>query len=208
MPQPKKEALSEQLKPEYEERLWHRADELMEMRASMTSRRDELYAEIQTMRAKALNLHEKDVVAQKETEYWRIHAKIEDIEKLENQLEAALEKLDAGQISQEELDKLIPQPQKQTPQLSKRKRRILEEMQQLGLHPSEIAWGMYGEFGSNPTRLTTGRHQTGIKANFDPMFGASEFFYRTADTHGGKVAHGKKGRNYFTSASGKRIRKR
>ena len=65
---------------------------------------------------------------------------------------------------------------------------------------------------SDPTRITTGRHLKrlgpsqlqGIESTKD----AAERFYRyTADTHGGKVRHGKKHGSYLTRG-GKRIRKK
>jgi hypothetical protein len=58
-----------------------------------------------------------------------------------------------------------------------------------------------------PNRLTTGRRATGVKNAGSSLDAEGEFFYRTADTHGGKVGYGKNGVSYVSS-SGKRIRKK
>jgi hypothetical protein len=64
---------------------------------------------------------------------------------------------------------------------------------------------------SDPTRITTGRHLRKLGSSqlqgLESWKEAEElFYYLTADTHGGKVPHGKRGGSYV-SKSGKRIRK-
>jgi hypothetical protein len=65
---------------------------------------------------------------------------------------------------------------------------------------------------SDPTRVATGRHYKRLKA--DRLQGANtleelrdRFYHYTADTHGGKARHGKRGAGYITKG-GKRVRKK
>lgn len=65
---------------------------------------------------------------------------------------------------------------------------------------------------SDPTRITTGRHLRRLGpsqlAGVSSPEEASERFYNlTADTHGGKVRHGKRSGSYVTPG-GKRVRKK
>ena len=199
------EILSESKKADYSDLLWRHVEYLSELKNPLTQHQMELYQEVAAMRNHHLNLYEQELLAKKETEYWRISEKLQDIKDQEDQLIQTLQNLEAGIIDEEVIQKLVPQTQ-ETGHISKKKRRILEEKERLGIDPREIAWDMYREFGSNQTRLTTGRHRKQVKGSFDPTSAADEFFYRTADTHGGKVSHGKKS-GYFTTISGKKIRK-
>ena len=205
-PQQKKK--SESLKTTYEPLLWQKAEELSELRTQLKEHQQDVFQKTSEMKSRPLNLHEQDVLNEKETEFWRIEGKLQEIAKLENQVQQALQQLEEGTISESILQSITPPTPKKTEQLSKRKARILEEQQGIGLDPREIAYDMYAEFGRQPTtHLTTGRHQKHIKGNMDSLTAGGEFFHYTADTHGGKVDHGKKG-GYFTNASGKRVRKR
>jgi hypothetical protein len=63
---------------------------------------------------------------------------------------------------------------------------------------------------SNPTRITTGRHlkrlgPSQLEGVSSSEEAAARFFTCTADTHGGKIKHGKKSAGYVTRG-GKRIR--
>ena len=138
--------------------------------------------------------------------YREICEKLQDIGDKEEEITQALLGLDEGLIDEEALQRLAP-PVQETEQTSKRKKRIMEEKQRLGIDPREAAWDIDVEFCSNPTKLTTGRSQTRVTGNIDSFVAEGEFFYRTADTHGGKVQNGKR-RNYYTTTGGKRVRKR
>jgi hypothetical protein len=64
---------------------------------------------------------------------------------------------------------------------------------------------------SDPTRITTGNHLKRLGAYQLQGIGSADeaaerFYSLTADTHGGKVPHGKRGGSYV-SKGGKRIRK-
>jgi hypothetical protein len=65
------------------------------------------------------------------------------------------------------------------------------------------------QHGSDPYRLTSGRHIKGIAGRsqhgFSPFKAADTFFYYSTDTHGGKVEAGK--RSYRIAPGGRRIRK-
>jgi len=203
---------SAQLRSKYEGLLWQRADDLSQLSAPLTEHQNQLYQEVQTMRSRHLNLHERDVLAKKEDDYWRIQGKMQDLAKQEDEIVEALRGLENGTVDENRLRKIAPPPPEETTQLSKRKQKILEERMRLGDDPREISWDIYREFGSrefgsNPTRLTTGRHQKRISGSFHPVTAEDVFYFRTADTHGGKVGHGKKGGSYATPA-GRRHRKK
>ena len=196
-----------------EKRLWKRAEDVRAERIALIDKRDMVYGEITEMRAKHLNLHEKDLLTAKESEYWGLTAAIEQTMVAEDTIENALLRLDGDDISEEELLRILPQESGDSTKISKRKQRILEEEERLAsVVKSDLFDGMgipiQSAFGSERTRLTTGRHQKSITGSLDPLSAEGEFFYRTADTHGGKVSHGKKGRTFYRSASGKRIRKK
>ena len=199
---------TESLKITYEPLLWQRAEELSALRTQMKECQQDVYQQTSEMKSRLLNLHEHDVLNEKEAEFWRIEKKLQEIATLEDQVQQALQSLEEGTIGESALQSIAPHLPKETEQLSKRKARILEEQQRLGLDPREVAYDMYAEFGYQPTtHLTTGRHQKRIKGNLNSLTAGDEFFHQTADTHGGKVSYGKKS-TYFTNASGKRIRKR
>jgi predicted extracellular nuclease len=157
----------------------------------------------------SLNLHEREIRRREEGMYWEMKEEIDKIKQEEDKLETMLINLSSGIADEEEIKSLIPAQNEEEKQLSKKKRRILEEKQRLGTDPREIINEMYGEFGSEKMHLTTGRHATGVKnlGNVDPLTAAAEFYYRTADTHGGKVDYGKRSDSYV-SPSGRRIRKK
>lgn len=204
-PQQKKNL--ESLKTTYEPLLWQRAEELSELRTQLKEHQQDVYHQTSEMKSRSLNLHEHDVLNEKEAEFWRIERKLQEIVKFEDQVQQALQQLEEGTINEFTLKSITPLIPKKTEQISKRKARILEEQQRIGLDPREIAYDMYAEFGYQPTtHLTTGRHQKHVKGNLNSLTAKEEFFHRTADTHGGKVNYGKKN-GYFTNASGKRIRK-
>lgn len=209
--EPKQRLNHEQLRlrKQYKDLLWQRADDLSEIREPLVEHQMQLYEEVEEMQTQNLNLYEQDLLAKKERAYWRVIGKLQDIANKEDQIEETLQGLEEGTISEERLMEIVPSPEDEEEQLSKRKQKILEERERLvklGHDPSEIEWDLYAEFGSDPTRLATGRNRRRIKGSFHPATAAGEFFFQTTDTHGGKVKHGKMG-NFYTTRSGKRIRK-
>lgn len=198
---------------DYDALLWQRIDELTDLRTPLESHLGGLYDEIEKMRTRRLNLAEEEVMVQKETEYWRIQGQIQQLSSDEERVLQLLADLEAGTIDPQVLQEFLPPPAEEKENLSKRKRRILEEKKRLGLDISEANWYAHyldvlpREIAAPTTRLTTGRNRKGIKGQFDSYTAVGEFFDQTADTHGGKVPHGKNGKTY-TTREGKRIRKK
>lgn len=192
---------------QYDSLLWEKAEELSQMRGPLNEYHIQLAEEISAMYDSQLNLHEKEVLRDKVAEYNRIATKLQDITVQEDRVTQALESIEAGEIDIVTLRDLLPPPIEQNAQMSKRRRRMIEERAALGVDPRELEWDLYLEFGSNATRLSTGRRKTKITGNYDSWIAEGEFYYQTADTHGGKVRR-TGARNYYTNASGKRIRKR
>jgi len=194
---------------ELEQRLWAKAEELSEIRRGLAERMKELYAKINGGDVGGIGLQAEQLRANLENEYWRLDAKVNDIKELEAKIEVMLEGLDLGEANSEEIGNFLAEPEheQEGEKLSRYKQRILEEKQRLGIDPREIRADMYDEFGSEKMHLTTGRNAGHrVKGTFNSTDAEKEFFSRTADTHGGKVEHGKKGDTYI-SKSGKRIRK-
>lgn len=194
---------------ELEDALWARAEEFSTVRQALEAKAKELEEIFEHEPIESLNLHETQVRAEEEREYWETKSEINKIKEEENKLEQALVDLGAGVANIEEIKYLIPVQDEEENKLSKRKRAILEEKKRLGIDPRQIMSEMYGEFGTEKMRLTTGRHVKTVKnlGTVDPLFAASEFYYRTTDSHGGKVDYGKRSASYV-SKSGKRIRKK
>ena len=167
-PQQKKNL--ESLKTTYEPLLWQRAEELSELRTQLKEHQQDVYHQTSEMKSRSLNLHEHDVLNEKEAEFWRIEGKLQEIVKFEDQVQQALQQLEEGTINESTLKSIAPSIPKKTEQISKRKARILEEQQRIGLDPREIAYDMYAEFGYQPTtHLTTGRHQKHVKGNLNSL---------------------------------------
>lgn len=207
IPRPNK--ISEKQKADFEKLLWKKAEELSEIRQALQVRLNELEQIFEKNPIESLNLHQVGIRRNQEGEYWRIKEKINDIKEQESQIEQALSDLDKGTADMSQIEKLTALPKQENSEaLSKRKQRILEDKQRMGIDPREIMADMYGEFGSEKMHLTTGRNVKMVKnlGQVTPEGAANEFFHATTDTHGGKTKHGKKG-DVYVSKSGKRIRK-
>lgn len=63
-------------------------------------------------------------------------------------------------------------------------------LEQQGLDSDESPSPLDIDYSSQPMHLTTGRHARKVQ-NVDPYDPEGDFFFRTSDTHGGKVGHGK-----------------
>ncbi len=197
-------------KTHYEGLLWAKAGELAVVRKALATRKEELERIFTERPNEKLNLHELDARRGEEDEYFRINAKIQEIERQEKEIEDMLSDFDQGKLDALRIESLARGPDiSDERKLSKKRQRILEEKQRLGMDPREIMADMYREFGSEKMHLTTGRNLSRVRnlGQMTPEQAASEFFYRTTDTHGGKTEHGKKGDTYI-SPGGKRIRKR
>ncbi len=194
---------------EYEKLLWQRAEEFSLIRQAIEKRVEELDQLFNDRPIDTLNLHERDERMSEEKEYWEAKAEISSIQEEENKIEEALVELGGGVLDEEKVASLLPEQTDEEKKISKRKKAILEEKRRLGIDPRDIMSEMYGELGREKMRLTTGRHDKGVKnlGSIDPLSAAAEFYYRTTDSHGGKVDYGKRSASYVSS-SGKRIRKK
>lgn len=215
---------------EIETKFWVKAGELSSRREDCKNQQDELEKKISELKKKGLNLHTEQVVGEMERQYWRLGAIIDSIKTLEFQLEEGLEKLQKGSLTYNDLDFFgLSLSEESEGKLSKKKaairkdeeryRKILKErgVSEEDLQLDPIFYSLSGDIGPthvpggpNETRLTTGRNLRKIKSTanlqFNPFNAESEFYHRTADSHGGKVGHGKKGDSYV-SKGGKKIRK-
>lgn len=195
------------------ELLWDRAIHLSDdTQAPLVSYQNELYKKVMAMRSdRGIS---KSILEDAETAYWRVTEKIQNLNDEVDKITKALNDFEAGAISEDRLRELLPQEEKveESEKLSKRKQAIKKERERLehmGIDPREVEYEYEMHtinFGADSYRFTTGRHQKRIHGNIDPFSATGEFFYRTTDTHGGKVSSGKRAGLYVT-ANGKRIRK-
>lgn len=192
-----------------EGRLWAYADELFNLKEPIKNRQTGLYREIEGMRRTSLNLHEKEILGSLEREYWRQEQTLLDISQREAELEEALVGLESGEPDMALIDRIAPKPQPLTEKISKKKAAKKKDLMERGLNQDEADWYIYLEFGPIPTNdLTTGRNRSAYRGNAPANAAIDEFYYQTADTHGGKVSHGKgRGSNSYTNNRGIRIRK-
>lgn len=193
----------------YEEIIWERAGEFSLLRNALQKRIEEMDILFEQKPSNTLNLYEIELRQGEEKEYWEIKGKIDEIKREEDKLENLLLSLSDGTATLEDVESLVPEEDSEQRKISKRKAAILREKQRMGVDPINIIGDMYAEFGKETMHLTTGRHARKIKnlGTMDPLSAAHEFYYRTTDTHGGKVSHGKKSPSYV-GASGRRIRKK
>lgn len=194
----------------YEKRLWDEAEHLEETRNALLERQKLLYGKLNDS---ANPIKDFDLRRKMEDEYWNISKSLEAVAQKENQIQSLLEQLNKGNIEESKLKGLFPyEDQTEKDRITKNKAHRLEQLR-------AIREGNTGDFGYDdvprrsggsylePNRLTTGRHATGVKNVGSSLDAEGEFFYRTADTHGGKVDYGKNGVSYVSS-SGRRVRKK
>lgn len=191
---------------DYEALIWKKAEELDALKKEIQAHIAELEAKMNSRDFRDLNLAEQEERGNDEQLYWQLQAELKSLEADENRLQRYLEDLDNGVVDEELFRAFLDQVQESqdATRLSGRKKHILEEKERLGEDPRNIDAEI--GFGASPHSLTTGRGLKRVKTGGqdDPV---SAFYYYTADTHGGKVDHGKGGDAYI-SKSGRRIRKR
>lgn len=204
----------------YEKRLWEKAEELSELRVRLQKEPDDLYTQVQNKDVNAIGLHAEELLRALQAKYFETLEEIDEVKAEENELQSALEAVDAGKIDEKFLIDLVGK--EEGPKLSRRKKRIFEERQRSGVDPrsGDLVKDPYGlaidtyivkQQGVGSNKLTTGRHAKGISGNlgsgsWDSKEIERKFFESTQDTHGGKVKYGKDGKSYVSN-SGKRIRK-
>ena len=183
---------------EWEGLLWQRAEEISGLRTTLKDIEETLFQEVESMKRRPLNLHEKDILAEKEAAYWKASQERHRAEEEETRLEQALRDIANKVVNVQVLQTLVKIPTQEERRISKRKARILEERERLAKLEKERSNLIFDPLAvgeaQQVTHLTTGRHATGIKGSINPADAEREFYYRTTDTHGGKVGHGKKRR--------------
>lgn len=194
-------------------RLWQFAEVVGNELCELEDEQRRLYEEIQALRIHP-NLHEREILIEKEKRYWELNERIQSLKEKENTTQNHLLAVEEGSFSAEEIDSFLPHEAENGPKISKRKQRIQEERERdlsdggFGVgYNYNYGWGRASHDRHNPNRLTTGRHATGIKGNMSVYEGEQRFMDATTDTHGGKVRKRKQGSGYISSG-GKRIRKR
>jgi len=221
---------SEKLRPKLQEtdindqiknRIWDQAARLSHAREELGAYQARLYDEVYRLSNKdqLLSPREQLDLGEKDKEYYRIADKLLTFKDEEDYLEAMLLGIEDGTANLIQLEQLFPEDEVDEKgskkKLSKRERFREEErerLRKLGFSEFEIEWDLrqmvHGEFGANPTKLTTGRNRHRVKGSFNIFNAESAFFNATADTHGGKVAHGQNSGSTYVTKEGKRVRKK
>lgn len=187
--------------------LWRSAEASQQERIDLEKRISILETEIANMWSGRLNLHEQDILANKEKEYQQLTSQLGQKKQIENEAWHKLTEWELDIMNPGVKNELL-QTIKGNEPLSKRKQRIEEEKERLKKNLNIVDEGYATQIahkgGQQGTHLTTGKHGTSITGNFSPEEAPEKFYDATADTHGGKVSYGKRPRK---SAGGKTIRK-
>ena len=191
-----------------EDFLWKKAESLQQARIDLEKKISILETEIANMRSRRLNLHEQDVLGKKEDEYQILTPQLNQKKQEEEEIQKKLIDLEYGMMSAEIKNEII-HAVKGDDVISKRRQKIKEEQsriqKELNIIDGRYAAQIARKGGQQGTHLTTGRHATQIKGNIDTTKAEEEFYRKTTDTHGGKVAYGKRQRK---DAGGRTIRKK
>lgn len=204
-----------------EEKLWEEAFRASEISDDAQVHLNGLYEEISALR-RSSSYMDKTKADELENDYWSNHEKLQDLKELEKYLLEVLAGFEKGELTREELAKLLPSDQEEAT-ISKRRQAIqrahvnnsARSLTAMELFMYGFGYSGYNDTqapaGTDPRRVATGRNLarlvakgTGISALDAP----SRFFEVTADTHGGKSRRPSKGATHYVSTSGKRIRKR
>jgi hypothetical protein len=195
----------------WEQELWQQAEQVSIEMSGLEDKAADLYGQISILEKG--NLHEREqLLPPKDAEYWKTQKRLEELKQRENNIQMALEQVSAGTMTADKMSELLVGDSGtqalENSVLSKKKRALLEEKKKLladgideYLAPLESGVG---------THLSTGRHAKKVTVGNNTMDPAGDFFNKTADTHGGKVAYGKgkSNINAFTTAKGTKIRKK
>ncbi len=203
----KNKEISPEERIRFEKLLWRKAEDLSEDRRVLQEKINEFDAIFYAKPLSILNLHEERERQKEEQKYWEIKDEILGIIETENIIQKMLSDLEEDLIDIEELNRFLPKKDGEDNKLSKRKQQIRKEKERIGEDLRNILGDLNEGHTLNATRLTTGKHATGITGSFDPLTAEGAFFDATADTHGGKVRkHGKNG--FYKNSSGRVVRKK
>lgn len=193
---------SKELLQKWESKLYTLLESAEQERDAIIERANELYTSISTGRGASPNLHQQTLLNEQEVRYWQLQREADSANEHIRKIEQSLHLLEAGKISENELQELIGRPQEQTEQqkqISKKRRAVIKQ-EDYRRHKSSYIDPDLPElplmdptFGPNQIGLTTGRHLKKVKGQgeLNSQNAESTFHFYTADTHGGKVKHGK-----------------
>lgn len=140
------------------------------------------------------------------------HSEAIKVSEFEEAVLGVLQRVTDGEATDDEIQAYLPQEPSPNSSPSKRKLALAAERQRSGLDPRDdffgtLSWNLI--YGADPGRLTTGRNRRRIVTNgrIGGIAAIHMFDELTADTHGGKVRNAGKDGRYYTTSSGKRIRK-
>lgn len=177
---------------------------LEEDKNEVTAMANDMYTQIQAGLKSRPNLHQMEVLNKREKEYWNLQETINATSEQIKKIEESLMLMESGKLSESELKQLIDSLMPSTlegeeeTKLSKKKRAILRDQEFNEKHKQQgvtddFNFDYYAKTAHNPNHLTTGRHLNKVKnlGSVSVEDAEATFFYYTADTHGGKVGHGK-----------------
>jgi hypothetical protein len=190
--------------------LWEKAVNLSDgILPGLETYKNELFSTVQNMRSQLGIPSFK--IEEAETDYWRVSDKVQILEEEISKILSTLSDFSEGKVNETKLREMLPQEEKDLEKLSKRKKAIIKEedrLKEMGIDSREVAFEKHiTSFGADSYRFTTGRHQKKVHGDLDVYSAADDFFYRSTDTHGGKVDHGKGRRDSYYTSGGKRVRK-
>jgi hypothetical protein len=195
----------------WEQELWQQAEQVSTEITGLEEKAADLYGQISILEKG--NLHEREqLLPPKDAEYWKAQKRLDELKQRENNIQLALEQVSAGTMTADKMSELLTEDSStqalENSELSKKKRALLEEKKKLLAEGIDDYLAPLGN--GVGTHLSTGRHAKRVTVGNNTMDPAGDFFAKTADTHGGKVAYGKgkSNINAFTTAKGTKIRKK
>ena len=188
---------------------------------ALTTESDELFVILQKPFFGSRTPDQKEEFAERENKYWSLMANLQEVRPVLAAGMLALEGYEAGTVSEEDLQELLPKAQndQQAKEAGKKAGLTRGQMavQALMAEHGIDRWdarAMLEEQGrgvaaTDSRRIASGRNRTRVTAVTDnPLQAEANFMYYTADTHGGKSRRPGKGATHYVGASGRRIRKR
>lgn len=209
--------LSAEERQGYESMLWDTASRISELKADLQNKLDDMYAGLSSADLASLNLHQQELRAHQEVQYWKLHRQLQELCAGEEALASLLEGLETGTVAKDDLLPFLPTEEPSESKKLSKKRQAMAKAERFTTEPldifGELALGGIGVVlgpRTDPRRITTGRNaQKLVSASGIPSHEAEyAFLDATADTHGGKVRQKGKTPGAYVGKSGKRIRKR
>ncbi len=179
--------------PEFQVWLETQISLLNDQIATLTEKWNALYKVVENLKlhqaAGQLKTHEVDQVRDQEREYWQIGKQIDELKTQLTEFEDEwLQFTEDGSVNPKYQAQYETEKEAAQPRLSKQKAAIQREIARTGEDPRN-AFDPLIPVGNGYSHLTTGRNAKDLNAGrgVSPEQAGSEFVYRTADTHGGKI---------------------